>query len=466
MNMVAKAARLTAIEAEQALLGAIIVNGATIDKIRGEVQSSDFSEAAHRAIFEAAVDRRDKGLAGDVLLLSRAIGDVDLGANLTAPAYIARLAASSTTIANAKSYAKEVRRCAGARELQAIASEIAAAAEKPSAVPSEIAGTAISALDALARLTSVSSSASMSMAEAADDVMAEVARIRAGGAREGVPSGFPSLDRLMGGFTPGHLVILAGRPSMGKTALAISLSQNVAKPGSGALYFSLEMSSRELGERALSALAFGEGDPLTYAKIREARSLTDSDMVRLARARQEMDRHPLLFEDQPAVTLGQIAARARLKKSTLERAGHRLRLVVVDHLGLVKPSSRYAGNKTNEIGELTSSLKALAKEIGCSVLALSQLNRAVESRDDKRPQIADLRDSGSIEQDADVVLLPFRQSYYLEKKANLSPEEEQRLLDCQMEMKVEVAKSRQGRTGRVKLFASMPCNFIAEREFR
>ncbi|WP_460452601.1 replicative DNA helicase, partial [Alsobacter sp. SYSU BS001988] len=265
-----------------------------------------------------------------------------------------------------------------------------------------------------------------------------------------------------GGFYPGQLVILAGRPGMGKTTLALAIALNAAREN-GVFCCSLEMSAEELAERALAALAFdGRRTALTYRRIAEAASLSNDEVERLHHAKGRMANLHLQIEQQPGMTLGQVSARARQWKARCERAGAQLRLIVVDHIGLVRPSTRYAGNRVNEVSEISGGLKALAKELGCTVMALSQLSREVERRDDKRPVLSDLRDSGSIEQDADVVIAAYREGYYLERLPNLTPEQEQRLFDAQDQIEIEVLKQRQGPTGRFQLFASLPCNAVAE----
>ena len=264
----------------------------------------------------------------------------------------------------------------------------------------------------------------------------------AGGSRSGAPYGIPTLDRMTLGMKPGELIIAAGRPGMGKTTFATAIATQTAMHGAGVYFVSLEMVAQELAERTLAALCFDDpGDVISYRRISEANSLSDVEFARLRKARDRLDGLPLDVEQEAGLMVSQIAARARRRKAQLESAGKRLRLVVVDHLGIVKPSKRYAGARVHEVSELTAAFKALAKELGVAVMLLCQLSRGVEHRDDKRPALSDLRDSGSIEQDADLVLGLYRPAYYLERKSPLTDGETEILIGSQNELVVEILKN-------------------------
>ncbi len=201
---------------------------------------------------------------------------------------------------------------------------------------------------------------------------------------------------------------------------------------------------------------------ISYRSIAEARGLSDNALLRLLNAERSCAEIPLWIEQQVGLTLAQIAARARQMRLRAERQGIPLAAIVVDHIGLIRPSKRYAGNRVQEMTEISSGLKGLAKELGIPVLGLSQLNREVERRPDKRPLLSDLRESGSIEQDADVVLGLFREAYYLEHRVDLSDEEQDRLARCQNELEIEILKQRSGPTNRIVCFCDIACNVLAE----
>jgi replicative DNA helicase len=279
----------------------------------------------------------------------------------------------------------------------------------------------------------------------------------------GLATGLTDLDRMMGGLQPSDLVILAGRPGMGKTALATSIAFHVARTyklaqqqpgmppkaeqGGVVAFFSLEMSAEQLATRIISAEA-----EISSSDIRRGR-ITPEDFDKLQQVAAEIDAAPLFIDDTGGLTVAQLAARARRIKRQ-----HGLDLIVVDYLQLLSGTSRRAQeNRVQELTEITTNLKALAKELNVPILALSQLSRQVEARDDKRPQLADLRESGSIEQDADVVLFVFREEYYLRQKEPRPPGTPEHLA-WQEEMEkvfgiaeVIIAKQRHGPVGTVQV---------------
>ena len=261
---------------------------------------------------------------------------------------------------------------------------------------------------------------------------------------------------------PGDLTILAARPSMGKTTLGLSVALNAASAGTGVLFFSLEMPALSLGQRVLSDLCFGT-DPIPYTDIRDGRIPGDR-LPRLRQAEAKAANLPLMIEDEAGLSVSQIAARSRSAIQRARQNGQTVGLIVIDHLGLVAASDRYAGSRHLELGAITTAFKALAKELGLPVLLLCQLSRGVEGRDNKRPMLSDLRESGRIEEDADTVLLLYREAYYLERAREKDPDKEaerlERLRFVQNVLEVNVAKQRQGATRTVELYVSMPSNAI------
>ena len=452
------------IDAEQALLGAVLINADALDRARDHVQAEDFLEEAHRSIFEAMCTRRDAGEPIDWRLLTAVLGDHPFG-SITVGTYVARLAAGATTVVNAPSYARTIAQAARMRRLLETAQgAVAMMTAGGIADPAPVAAQMIEDLDDIASSGLAEHTRRIHIGQSSARVITRVQDARAGKVRYGAPFGLPSLDRATLGMRENQLIIAAGRPGMGKTTAGIHIGLSTARTGFGVAFISLEMDADELSERALAAVAYDPraAEDLTYRSIAQGRDISDAALRRLVEAQRVLDTLPLEIEQQSGLTVAQIAARVRQYRLRLERAGRSLGLVIIDHIGLIRPSKRYAGNRVQELTEITGSLKGLAKDLGTPVLALSQLSRAVENREDKRPKLADLRDSGSIEQDADVVLGLFRESYYLEHQVQRSDEEEDRLARCQNELEIEILKQRSGPTTRVTCFCDVACNVLAE----
>lgn len=453
-----------ALSAEQGLLGAILHNSDVIDRVRGIVDADDFHEQVNAAIFRTMCERRDAGETIDGRLVRLAIGDQDLG-GITVGEYLARLYAHATTVSNAPDYAKAIRHAAMMRKLLAAARD-AVAAMSSGAVqdPSRYAATMIEELDLVATSGTHESLKRVSLGSASQQAIDAALAAREGRVERGAPYGIPSLDRMTLGMRPGQMIVLAGRPGMGKTTVGVALALNAAKAGHGVYFVSLEMVAQELGERALAAASFSPRDknPISYRDIAKGKDLTDEDIWALQEAQKRLNRFPLTIEQQPGLTISQIAARARQARSSMERRGTPLSVVVIDHLGLIKPTGRYSGNRVQELTEITGAIKVLAKELNVAVLVLSQLSRETEKREEKRPQLSDLRDSGSIEQDADMVMGLYREAYYLEHKASPSAEDLAKLEASRDIIEIEILKQRQGPTGRAKLFCAINCNAVSE----
>jgi len=455
--------RVAAVDAEAVMIGTAIVSPEAVDRARAIVEPEDLSEDLHQRIWRAICDTRDRGDLVSPRLLAAAVGNTQLVAGIDVQEYLHRMINAAAPAGMVTSYAREVRRHADLRRVVGVARDILLQVEQqPSGKPADFAAQAIEHLDAVAA-SQAGSMARVGLSSAAGSALDEVERVRAGGTQNRTSWGIRSLDRMTQGMHPGQLIVAAGRPGMGKTAFGLQVALNVALRGRTVYFVSLEMVDQELAQRALSALVYGErGDLITYRDISDAKGLTEASMERLRRARARMDAMAFEIEQQAGLTLSQISARARRVKVSADVRGNPLGLVVIDHMGLVRPSGRYAGNRVQEVGELSGGLKVLAKELGVPVLALCQLNRAVESREDKRPSLGDLRDSGSIEQDADIVLGLYREAYYLERKRDRTEAEEKRWMSSQLTLDVEALKLRQGKAGTVRLHCAIGCNVVAE----
>jgi replicative DNA helicase len=297
------------------------------------------------------------------------------------------------------------------------------------------------------------------------------------------PYGIAEIDNEIGGMAAGNLIIVGGRPGMGKTALALTIAHAAARPKEqivldldpgapppsvGVFLSSLEMERDELLERGLSMAAYRRRIEIPYNQIR-LRKLTEDQTDLLADILIENRALPIDIDDRPDVTLGQIGVRLRRAQAKFARAGQRLGLGIIDHLGLIEPDGRYHGNKVAELTATTRGLKALAKALKIPLIVLCQLSRGVDSRDDKRPYLSDLRDSGSIEQDADVVLLIHRPEYYLRKSKpdDSAPQKERDAWHAAMDREknrlvVDIAKNRQGPEATVRLTCHLAYNWIGE----
>ena len=448
------------VEAEQALLGAILVNNEAIDRVSGFLKPVHFYDALHGRIYEAASKLILGGKRATPITLKTFFQADEPVGELTVPQYLGRLAANATTIINAEDYGRTVYDLAIRRELIGIGEQMVNTAfdspiDAPPAVQIEEAEQALFEIAETGKYGSGFEPFSAALTDAID--MAANAYRRDGGL-SGLATGFTDLDHRMGGLQPSDLIIVAGRPSMGKTALATNIAYHVAKsykPGEesenaldGAVvgFFSLEMSAEQLATRIIS-----EQSLLPSERIRRGRIDSD-EFDSIVEVSQELQNLPLYIDQTGGITVAQLAARARRLK---RQRG--IGLIVVDYLQLLSGSSRRASEgRVQEVTEITTSLKALAKELHVPVLAVSQLSRQVEQREDKRPQLSDLRESGSIEQDADVVMFVFREEYYLERREPTLNTEEHALWRSQMEAmtgqaEVIIGKQRHGPTGTVRL---------------
>lgn len=450
------------IEAEQALLGALLVNNDVYDRVASLVQARHFYDPVHGRIFEIAEQRIQKNALASPVTLKAFMEDDPGLAELGGPAYLARIAGAAISVFAARDYAQMIYDLAIRRDLIAIGQEISGKAARVD-VASEPKDQIVEAEQQLYSLGEQGGTESgfQSFLKAVTDAVqvANAAYMRDGG-MAGVSTGLIDMDKKLGGLHKSDLLILAGRPSMGKTSLATNIAYNIAKAykkgilpdgSEGAVeggvvgFYSLEMSAEQLAARILS-----EASEVPSEQIRRG-DMTETEFRRFVEAAKALENSPLFIDDTPALPISQLAARARRLKRT-----HGLDVLIVDYLQLVRGTGR-SENRVNEISEITMGLKAIAKELEIPVIALSQLSRQVENRDDKRPQLSDLRESGSIEQDADVVMFVFREEYYKEREkpgdhdveAMMKWQEEMEHLHGRAE--VVIGKQRHGPIGTVEL---------------
>ena len=486
------------IEAEQALLGAILISDSALDRVSDVLESFHFFDPVHGRIYEAMLRFGAENKRITPITLRPFFENEEAIGALTVPQYLGRLAANATSVINARDYAKTIHDLWTRREGIAIGDDFvngayAISADVPFAEQIE------AAESRLFRLSGVGASASLecTAAEAAESALEMISAAYQGGSGlAGLATGLIDIDGIIGGLAPGNLYILAGRPSMGKSALAATIAFNVAKQlrrefadSSGGRaadspiqaaegprkmgevsFYSLEMSSEQLTMRQLAAETGIPADRQRRGRLygagEEGNEGSEHEFSRLTQAARVLGDLPLHIDATGALPIEKLAARARRR--------HKLygtQLIVVDYLQLVRGRSK-GDNRAAEVAEITTGLKALAKELKIPILALSQLSREVERREDKRPQLSDLRESGAIEQDADVVTFVFREQYYLERSEPPTSKVEEhvsweaRLAEVTNLAEFIVGKNRHGSVGTRKLHFDGPRTLFSDLESR
>ncbi|MFT6557784.1 MULTISPECIES: replicative DNA helicase [Sneathiella] len=442
-------------DAERDLLGAILVNNEAAAKVSGFLKAEHFHEPVHSRIYDAATILIERGEIADPVTLKSYFENDQALSDIGGAQYLAKLAASATTIINAENYGKIIYDLAMRRELIDLGEEIVNTAFEASL--SDTATIQIEnaekQLFALAETGSHEGALTPIKVAVGHAVKSIEEAFQRDGNLVGVTTGLRDMDGKLGGLHKSDLLILAGRPSMGKTSLATNIAYNAAKAyrdtggaeGAPVGFFSLEMSAEQLVGRILA-----EATEISSEKLRRG-ELTDEEFAnKLVPQSALLSECPLYIDDTPAISIAALRTRARrLKRS------HGLGLIVVDYLQLMKGSGR-SDSRVQEISEVTQGLKAVAKELDIPVIALSQLSRQVENREDKRPQLSDLRESGSIEQDADVVMFVYREEYYEGRKepSEGTPEHlewQERMQRVHNMAEVIIGKQRHGPIGIVKL---------------
>jgi replicative DNA helicase len=440
-------------EAEQGLLAMILARNETYDQVADFLLPEHFADEAHARIFEVSAELIGQGqVANAVTLKHRFEGDRGL-ADVGGSSYLAGLQANMVTGANAKDYGQAIRDTFLRRQLIEIGDDAAEQARLggPGMDPGaliEAVGTELAELGEMG----AGEAPGHSLVELMDAWLANVEEARRAGGILGVPTGIELLDDKLGGLHKGTLVVLAGRPGQGKTAMGMNVAQNAARLGRSVLFLSIEMSDEQLAGRLLA------GETGVPVDLQLRGKVSDDDLETLAEARRSMHDLRLTIESprHPTVTACRTKARRVQRRKGLD-------LVIIDYLQLMVASGRIE-NRAQEVSVITRELKKLAEDLGVPILLLSQLNRQVESRDDKRPNLADLRDSGSIEQDADVVIFVYREHEYLKneeprKKANQKDEDFAQILNdyrTRLEKlrnvaEVLIRKNRHGPTANVNL---------------
>lgn len=425
------------IEAEQAVLGAMLIDKEAIAKATEVLSADDFYREAHRVIFSAMLELYNKNEAVDMVTVTEILKRDNKLEDIGGIAYITSLANVVLTAANVKYHAEIVAEKSVLRQLVRVSTEIAAMGYEAN----DDVGTLLDTAES--RILEISNRKKKADFTPINDILMDSVQsieslLQNKGALTGIPAGFADLDKLTSGLHPSDFIILAARPSMGKTALALNIVQNVALRAHKAIggeprsvaFFSLEMSKEQLVNRMLCAEAGIDSQRLRVGEMH------DEDWTHLWDACDTMSRAKIYIDDTAGITAMEMRSRARRLK-----AEHGLDLIVVDYLQLMQGSGKRnnSGDRQQEVSEISRSLKALARELDVPVLALSQLSRSVESRQVKRPMLSDLRESGSLEQDADIVAFLYREDYY-------NPETENKHTE------LIIAKHRNGPVDTVNLF--------------
>jgi replicative DNA helicase len=424
------------VEAEQSLLGGLLLDNQAFDKIADLVRAEDFYRDDHRRLFRHVARLIEQGKPADVVTVAESVEASEDKDRTGGPAYLGSLAQNTPSALNIRRYAELVRERSVQRRLAQVATEIAEAALAPS-------GKEVGQLldEAETRILEVGEKGQRGT-QGFEEIQPVLARVFERidhlyhqdnkSDVTGVPTGYLDLDEKTAGLQPGDLIIVAGRPSMGKTALALNMAEHVAVDnGLPVAIFSMEMGATQLAMRMLGSIA-----RVDQHKMRTGR-LADEEWSRLSSAMERLHNAPIFIDETGALNPLELRSRAR----RMRRQCGKLGLVVVDYLQLMSASSDVQGeNRATEISEISRSLKALAKELQVPVVAMSQLSRAVEQRNDKRPMMSDLRESGAIEQDADVILFIYRDEVYFPEK----PESKGRA-------EVIIGKQRNGPIGKVDL---------------
>lgn len=451
------------IEAEQALLGVLLVNNESIQYLGDQIRAEHFYEPLHSRIFEAIQKFIDKGQVANPVTLRHYFDQDEALSDIGGGAYLAKLAAAAITVINVADYSKMIYDLALKRQLITIGEEMVNTAythqiDIPATIQVETVEQRLFSLavegegDKGFRAIRHSVVKSIQQADQA---------LKRSDHLVGITTGLNDLDKMLGGLKRSDLLILAGRPSMGKTALAVNMAYNAclslakrardegvpAKDAGSVGFFSLEMSAEQLSTRMLSSASRLNSYGILNGKI------SPEEFSHLVRVSNEMASLPFYIDDTPALSISGLRTRAR----RLQRTAN-VKLLVVDYLQLLRGSSAMSqNNRVQEVSEITQGLKAIAKELDIPVIALSQLSRAVEQREDKRPQLSDLRESGSIEQDADAVMFIYREEYYL-GRAEPSMDDTAKYAKWQDDMnramnvaEVIIAKHRNGAIGNVRL---------------
>lgn len=452
------------VESEQALIGAILLANSSLEKVPSSFGAESFHDPVNARMWAAIKQRIESGKIVTAITLKALMAE-DPGFHEAGGAnYLGHIMQVAATPSTVKSYAETIMEMAERRAFMELCGQGLVSASRAdldfrevrSQIEASLLASEPGGPDAAMSIGDASRMAAFDIAQAA----------REGVSLAGLSTGFQAVDDTLGGMKPGNLVILAGRPSMGKTASAVWTALRSAQSGVGTYFVTLEMSEDELSRRAISAVSAQINQPIAYADMQHPDKMTERDVAAIRRSQLELGNLPLIMAPRHVRSVGRIMTDVRRAKRKLEARGHPLGLIIVDYLQLLRSDGARRDNRVAEVSDISAALKGLAKEMDVPVLALSQLSRQVESREDKRPMLSDLRESGSIEQDADSVIFVFREDYYIERAEPKggTPEHmdwRQRMDEVKGRVDFIVAKNRHGAIGTAKVMAQIHTNSFA-----
>lgn len=457
----AAAETLSNVETEAALLGALMIDNRLVDRIADTVTAGDFHEPVHERLYATILAEVSAGRGANPILLRSHFANDPGMENLGGVGYLAKLTGSGAALIGAVDFARQIADLGKRRGLYTGLADLMERARADLETPIEALVDGIDAQLSSA-LQRDHAAKGMSMAQAFDVTLAEIEAEARGEAPTGLEvAGLDDWNALTGNMRRGEVIILAGRPSMGKTAVGLSAALASARAGHGTLFVSLEMGVPELTKRAIADLIFEHGRSASYESVQRGR-FADSDRQRITDARQQIASWPLILHEDAGLRVGRLAMMIRRYRRQLVARGGGLDVVFIDYLGLVRAD----GNKQKryeEVSEVSRTIKTLARQLNVAIVVLAQLNREVERREDKRPQLHDLRDSGEIEQDADTILFVYREQYYLERNEPQPGDKgradwELSLAASRDRVELISAKVRKGRIGRRN------CHFFASHQ--
>ena len=459
------------VEIEQDVLGTLLLTN-DFRRVTGILRSDHFLEPLHSYLFDKIADAFDRyGTTNPVVVMKMLPAEeaqawsVRLGR--TVGAYLADLASNTiTTPGNMERSARKVIEQWARVKIGEEGDRLRAVSTDPAANASDMIGALASRLDDIGADLRLGGArrTRYSVDQASKAAIAEIVEAMAKGTGiTGITWGLTDVNRATGGLHRGEMVIIGARPSMGKTAVAGSVSLRAARAGAGVGFISLEMSSSKIAMRALTDLAYDRHAKIAYSDLMTGK-VDEAGFDAIDWAQRELAGLPLIFEEQSGLTVSELRVKIDRISDDLRQMGKTLDVLVVDYLQLLRPSQRYSGNRNNEISEISAALRNFGREYNCAIVALSQLSRGVEARDDKRPTLADLRDSGSIEQDADMVAFLYREAYYLEKAKGKDHDKETerlaRLIDATNKLEFIIAKQRNGPVKTIDLFVDIASSAV------
>jgi replicative DNA helicase len=448
------------IECEQAFLGSLLMNNEIYGGVSAFLKADHFSQEIHRRIYIIVSVLIDDGRLASPVTVKTFLGDHEI-AGATVAQYLARVLADAAPPVSAHHYAREIADLAARREMIEAAQElIAQAADAPAGMkPSAIASGTLDRLGAL-----VDGSAASTRFAASDSIGRLLDRAQAirngAGTASGVSTGFEDIDAATSGYRPGELWIVAARPGMGKSIYAVTSANKVARKDHGVLTFSLEVPEEQFAARMAADMAHSGPRPLTFQAILRGQ-ISDEEAWRLEDAHRRISQMPLVVDYSSRLTIADIRARIHAERKRMDAQAKPLAIVFIDYLKFIQATDRYRGNRVYEVGEISAALKQTAKDEKICIVLLAQLNRALEAREDKRPGLSDLRESGDLEADADVVAFLHREAYFIEKSPAYRKGDAEAVAkydDVKNDAELIIGKNRAGPTRTVNLWCDVSCS--------